>query len=206
MQALTDSAITAASQARDWQDAQAGDQAAFARVYAAQVGSVYALCLRMTGDRANAEDCTQATFVQAWVKRDSFRGDARLGTWLHRIAVNTVLGTKRKLAAQPEVQALVEQEPAIPAESYDRDLERSIARLPERSRQVFVLHAVHGYKHTEIAELLTIAEGTSKAHYHRARELLRQHLSARDSTAPSAADAGAPSPFRPDDTGQEQPQ
>ena len=183
MQALSDSAIISATsaisatEAQDWRAAQAGDQAAFARVYEAQVGSVYALCLRMTGNRANAEDCTQTTFVQAWLKRDSFRGEAALATWLHRIAVNAVLGTKRTLSAQLETTSDAAEDNASPAASYDRDLENAIARLPERSRQVFVLHAVHGYKHGEIAAMLTIAEGTSKAHYHRARELLREQLS-----------------------------
>ena len=118
-------------------------------------------------------------FVQAWVKRGSFRGDARLTTWLHRIAVNEVLGRGR---SEGRLQAVVGEyaretdDSVTPMAGADIDLERAIAELPERSRQVFVLHAVHGYKHTEVGEMMGIAPGTSKAHFHRSRELLQERL------------------------------
>jgi len=162
-----------------WQQVRNNDQRAFEAVYAACVGAVYGLCLRMTANAAVADDATQATFVQAWVKRDSFRGEAALKTWLHRIAVNEVLGRGRSEARRHEVHAQYGEfgaDTMVTHHSTDRDLERAIADLPERSRQVFVLHAIHGYKHTEVGEMMGIAAGTSKAHYHRSREILQSTL------------------------------
>ncbi len=167
-----------------WLNVLEGDQRAFEAVYHACSGAVFGLCLRMTANRATAEDCLQATFIAAWEKRSSFRGDSRLTTWLHRIAVNAVLGRGRTEGRLREVVAEYAAEYAevtateeLFGTASDLDLERAIANLPERSRQVFVLHAIHGYKHEEVAEMMGIASGTSKAHYHRSRELLQATLS-----------------------------
>lgn len=155
-----------------------GDQAAFEQLYRASVGRVYGLCLRMTANVSAAEDATQATFVQAWRNLGGFRGEARVTTWLHRIAVNEVLGQQRREARhqhEPE-DAWQEQAPDTVTPPTDLDLERSIAALPEQARNVFVLCGVYGYGHRDAATLLGIAEGTSKAHYHAARRRLRQAL------------------------------
>jgi len=154
--------------------ARAGDDRAFERLYRATVGTVHGLCLRMTADHALAEDCTQRTFVRAWQKLHQFRGDSAPGTWLHRIAVNEVLGSFRQERRHRGEAEVVDV--AGPDTTPDIDLERAIARLPERPRQVFVLHGVYGYGHEQAAEMLEIAVGTSKAHYHRAREMLRAML------------------------------
>lgn len=162
-----------------WQRVLRNDQRAFESVYRACSGAVYGLCLRMTANTAVADDATQATFVQAWVKRESFRGDAALKTWLHRIAVNEVLGRGRSEGRFREVideYGQLEASDAVVNHSPDMDLERAIAALPERSRQVFVLHAIHGYKHDEVGEMMGIAAGTSKAHFHRSREILQKSL------------------------------
>lgn len=165
-----------------WRQVQADDARAFEQVYRACSGLVFGLCLRMTANQAAAEDCTQATFIQAWEKRLSFRGDSQLNTWLHRIAVNAVLGRGRQegrlrevLDEYAEVTVTEQGYGSLPA-GGDRDLERAIAALPERGRQVFVLHAIHGYKHEEVGQMMGIAAGTSKAHYHRSRELLQSTL------------------------------
>ena len=76
--------------------AQAGDKTAFALLYRSHVARVHALCRRMIGDVGLAEELTQDAFVQAWQQLHSFRGDARFSTWLHRVAVNTVLSWQRK--------------------------------------------------------------------------------------------------------------
>jgi len=73
----------------------------------------------------------------------------------------------------------------------DRELERAIATLPERGRQVFVLHALHGYKHSEVGEMMGIAAGTCKAHYHRSRELLQQHLAQTPNAGSDSPPSGA---------------
>lgn len=156
-------------------EARGGDSRAFERFYRAAVGRVYGLCLRMTADVAQAEEATQATFVQAWRRLDGFRGDARVSTWLHRIAINEVLSAQRREARhQHDREDLASL--AGGAATADVDLERAIAGLPAQARNVFVLYGVYGYGHRETAALLDIAEGTSKAHYHAARRRLRAAL------------------------------
>ncbi|MEE9253446.1 MAG: sigma-70 family RNA polymerase sigma factor, partial [Pseudomonadales bacterium] len=122
------------------------------------------------------------TYVQAWQRLGDFRGDAKLTTWLHRIAVNEVLGMSRRERRQlrRQSQHIVEAERMARAEVSDpgrtMDLERAIHALPERARQVFILCGIYGYGHEDTAAMLGIAVGTSKAHFHRARELLRNAL------------------------------
>ncbi len=160
--------------------AQRDDRRAFETLYRMHVDRVYGLCLRMTGNRAEAEDCTQEAFIQAWNKLDKFRGDSAFGTWLHRIAVNAVLGRIRKSKReQDRIQVVTDVAPppiAVADTGELRDLSAAIDRLPEGARHVFVLHAVYGYSHEETGEMLNIAPGTSKAQVHRARRLLAQQL------------------------------
>ena len=80
--------------------ARQGEQAAFEMLYRQHVGRVYALCLRMTGQPALADDCVQEAFIRAWRKLPEFRGQSAFGTWIHRIAVNQVLGHKRSSKRQ----------------------------------------------------------------------------------------------------------
>lgn len=171
--ALTDEA--------DWiAKARRSDAKAFERLYRRHVDKVYGLCLRMTGNVAEAEDCTQEAFIQAWKKMDKFRGDSAFGTWLHRIAVNAVLGRIRKAKSERDrIQVAQERSPAPVVAADDgelRDLSAAVDRLPEGARHVFVLNAVYGYSHEETASMLDIAAGTSKAQLHRARRLLAQQL------------------------------
>jgi RNA polymerase sigma-70 factor (ECF subfamily) len=162
--------------------AQAGDRAAFQRLYEDHVGRVYALCLRLTGDPEDAMERTQDTFVRAWGKLRTFRGEAEFSTWLHRLAVNVVL-TERRSAGRRERRteaAAVEAGPPVqpaPRAGLAVDLERAIAGLPPGARAVFVLYDVEGYGHADIAEMTGIAAGTSKSQLHRARRLLREALS-----------------------------
>jgi len=160
--------------------ARAADTAAFEKLYRDNVDKVYGLCLRMSGNVSEAEDCTQEAFIQAWHKLDMFRGDSAFGTWMHRIAVNVVLGRMRKSRReQDRIRAVSEVAPALVTMADDgglRDLEQAINELPRSARHVFVLHAVYGYSHGQTGEMLGIAEGTSKAQLHRARRLLVQQL------------------------------
>ena len=160
--------------------AQGGDVAAFETLYRGHIDRVYGLCLRMTANRSEAEDCAQEAFIQAWLKLNLFRHDAGFGTWLHRIAVNAVLGRIRKAKREKERLALVADVASATEAVADNgnidDLARIIDELPEGARHAFVLHAVYGYTHSETGEMLGIAEGTSKAQVHRARNLLAQQL------------------------------
>lgn len=162
--------------------ARGGDETAFQEVYRAHVGRVYALCLRLAGDRADAEELTQDVFVRAWERLATFRGESAFGTWLHRLAVNTFLMARRtRIRRERRVMpaddpGALERPGAAPPAGLRLDLERAIARLPEGAREVFLLYDVEGYGHKEIAAMLGIAAGTSKAQLFRARRLLRGWL------------------------------
>lgn len=176
-------ALSAQQTAADVAQAAAGDRAAFERLYRGNVNRVFALCVRMVGDRSRAEELTQDVFVRAWQKLSLFRGESAFGTWLHRLAVNVVLNVRKsegrsrhRLADDGELidDVAAPIRPLAPGESLD--LEQAIARLPPGARRVFVLHDVEGYKHEEIAEMFDITAGGSKAQLHRARMLLREAL------------------------------
>ncbi|HEX5724654.1 MAG TPA: RNA polymerase sigma factor [Longimicrobiaceae bacterium] len=162
--------------------AQEGDTAAFEQLYRENLNRVYALCLRLCGDAVKAEEHTQDVFVRAWERLGSFEGKSAFSTWLHRIAVNLVLGERRsegvramKVFATDDLEAY--ESPVNPRDPGERlDLERAIAKLPPGARKVFVLHDVEGYRHEEIARMSGSAVGTCKAQLHRARRLLREAL------------------------------
>jgi RNA polymerase sigma-70 factor (ECF subfamily) len=160
---------------------QAGDAEAFELLYREHVDRVYALCLRMTGDPVTAIERTQDVFVRCWERIGSFRGDSRLGTWLHRVAVNVVVeagrSTSRRQARMELVDDLSEHDRGtMPHHDTRMDLEEAIQRLPPKAREVFVLHDIEGYRHREIAELTGAAPGTLRAQLHRARKLLMEAL------------------------------
>ncbi|HXF95118.1 MAG TPA: sigma-70 family RNA polymerase sigma factor [Gemmatimonadales bacterium] len=162
--------------------AQAGEEAAFERLYRDHAGRVYALCLRLSGDPARAQELVQDVFVRVWRRLESFRGDSAFGTWLHRLAVNVVLmdhravGRRERRVESRENLAAAEPPGREAPAGLRVDLERAIAALPDGAREVFVLHDVEGYRHEEIAALVGIAVGTSKAQLFRARRLLRRAL------------------------------
>lgn len=163
--------------------AQSGDVNAFDRLYHEHVGRVYALCLRMSGSRAEAERLTQDVFVCLWQQLPSFRGESAFASWLHRVAVNTVLQDRRSGDRRAARVETVDDLAAVPDAQNDQgdpelrlDLERAIAALPHGARIVLVLHDIEGYTHEEIAGLCGIAAGTAKAQLHRARRLLRESL------------------------------
>jgi RNA polymerase sigma-70 factor (ECF subfamily) len=164
-------------------EAQAGDQRAFREIYRQHAGRVYALCLRLTGDAAAAEERTQDVFVRVWHKLHSFRGESAFASWLHRLTVNVVLlerratgRRERRVAPAADPEMLERAGAGEPVVGLNIDLERAIAALPKGAREVFVLHDIEGFPHAEIARLTGIAEGTSKAQLFRARRLLREML------------------------------
>ena len=164
--------------------AQKGDRHAFHLLYQQHVARVYAVCWRLLGDAQKAEDACQEIFIKVWQRLPEFKGDSTLGTWLHSIATRTAIDVWRqdkrlRFADSDEVNDAadllqLESHPAVPGDA--RDLELAIQRLPAQAKAVFVLFALEGYQHTEIAHMLGIAEGSSKAQYHRARQLLRGFL------------------------------
>jgi len=163
--------------------AQQGDRAAFEALYRAHAARVYALCLRLTADAAQAEERTQDTFVRAWQRLATFRGESAFSSWLYRLTVNEVLLGRRaerrreqRVVTSDDPAALERPRGADASSGSALDLERAVAALPPGAREVFVLHDVEGYRHEEIAQLAGIAVGTSKAQLFRARRLLREAL------------------------------
>jgi len=167
--------------------AQRGDVDAFEALYRASAGRVFAVCLRMSGDRAKATELLQDVFVRIWEKLGSFRGESAFSTWAHRLAVNVVLESQRKsnrkldigyVTLDSEGDAGMDSVAWTGAPSVgDRiDLENAIARLAPGMRRVFVLHDIEGYQHNEIAKMTGQAEGTLRAQLHHARKQLMEAL------------------------------
>jgi RNA polymerase sigma-70 factor, ECF subfamily len=199
--------------------AQEGNPDAFAVLFNTHKAKVYSICLRMTGNTAEAEDLTQDAFLQVFRKLASFRGDSALSTWLYRVTVNTVLMHFRKKglrqisldepinrAAGPQKREHGTVDDRLSG-SVDRiDLTRAMKELPVGYRTIFVLHEVNGYEHHEIAGLLRCSVGNSKSQLHKAktrmRELLRlgtvpQSAQDPDRQMPAAERDADPAPFGP---------
>ncbi|MEO7272959.1 MAG: RNA polymerase sigma factor [Vicinamibacterales bacterium] len=167
-----------------------GDAAAFEQLYRAHAGKLFSLTCRMVGHTPEAEDLLQDIFLVAHRKLDSFRGESALGTWLYRLASNLCLDHLRSRAVRTSqvTDSLDDEEPRIPDAGSRNlaertvskmDLERAIAQLPVGCRTAFVLHDVEGLEHGEVAEVMGIAEGTSKSQVHKARLRLRALLGGR---------------------------
>jgi RNA polymerase sigma-70 factor (ECF subfamily) len=173
------------------QRARDGDRTVFEYLYRSHCRRVYALCLRMVGNTAEAEDLTQETFLLLLRKIHTFRGESAFSTWLHRLAVNLVLMRLRKKSL-PMVSIEATPDPDDETASATMDigapdllldgsldrinLERCIERLPVGYRTIFVLHDIQGYEHNEISEILGRSVGDSKSQLHKARTRLREHL------------------------------
>lgn len=172
------------------QRAQEGDEEAFATLFRLHKRRVFSVCLQMTNDVAEAEDITQEAFLQVFCKLRTFRGEAAFSTWLHRIAVNTVLMKLRRCKFPPTLSLDEPAEPDSPSwwrELGKKDpnlsgavdrilLHRAIRELPAGCRKIFGLHAVHGYQHHEIAKLLNCSVGNSKSQLHKAKMKMRELL------------------------------
>jgi RNA polymerase sigma-70 factor (ECF subfamily) len=164
------------------ESAKRGSRTAFEALYRNHVGKVYGLCLRMTAHRATAEDCTQEAFIQAWRSLETFENRSAFGTWLHRIAVNAVLGQGRRRRerlgadASAEDEAVALADLTVADQGTVLDLEAAIRGLPAGARQALVLVGLYGHTHEEAAQMLGVAVGTCKSQVHRARQLLGERL------------------------------
>ena len=162
--------------------AQNGDRLAFERLYRSHSQRVYAICLRMVGNIAEAQDLTQEVFLLVFRKICTFRGVSAFSTWLHRVTVNLILMNLRKKSppiSPIEVAPEFDDEGAPSGTDFgapdlslegaiDRiNLGRCIAQLPLGYRTVFVLHDVQGYEHHEIAAMIGRSVGVSKSQLHR---------------------------------------
>jgi RNA polymerase sigma-70 factor, ECF subfamily len=160
--------------------AVAGDRLAARSIYDAHAPIIFRLAFRIVGPDF-AEECTQDVFVRAFQRLPMFRGDSSLRTWLHSITVSVGLNLKRRERRRSNHMSL-DVAPDLAAESPESDplltqrLNRAVESLPEELRTVVILHLIQGHTHPEIAEILDIPEGTSKARLSRARARLREEL------------------------------
>lgn len=171
--------------------AQQGDSAAFERIYRLHSRRVYALCLRMAGNPADAEDLTQDVFLQLFRKISTFRGDSAFSTWLYRMSVNIVLMRfRKKPKAETSLDTITNPDEGsnrAPEEFGGPDLrlngvidrvalQAAINALAPGYRAMFILHDIQGYKHEEIARMFGCTSGNSKSQTHKARIQLRELL------------------------------
>ena len=163
--------------------AQSGDVDAFELLYRQYSGRIFALCLRLqAGDTNDATELMQDVFIKAWRRLSTFRGESAFGSWLHRLAVNTMLENARTDGRRTARVLPMDDTSRLPGAARPSgvdlrmEMEEAIASLPKGARQAFVLHDVEGYQHQEIAAQLSVSVGTVKAQVHRARRLLRERL------------------------------
>lgn len=166
------------------------------RVFREHAPRVYNLARRMLGNDADAEDVTQDVLLQVVRKLDTFRGEANLATWLHKITVNAALAHRRKRASREQ------REVHDPLELFGEDghhthsprpwsitpdnialkqettalIEKAIAELPEIYRDVYVLSDVEGLPNADISDLLGLSLPAVKSRLHRGRLLMRESL------------------------------
>lgn len=152
------------------------------QLYERFAGKLFVVCKRYVKDADEAEDILQDAFVKIYRHISQFRFECPLEAWLKRVVINTALKHLRKqqpwdqtMDVQDLAPVLPQADESLPALNYQYLLQL-IQQLPPGCRTVFNLYAIEGYNHPEIAEMLDIAEGTSKSQYARARNLLQQKL------------------------------
>ena len=171
--------------------AQEGNEEAMDSIFRSNKSRVYSLCLRMTGNTAEADDLTQDSFLQVFRKLGAFRGESALSTWIYRVSVNTILmHFRKKKVKMLSIQEPLAGEPCLPRPEHGRiderlgntvdriALTRAMEELPRGYRQILLLHEVTGYDHREIAGLLGCSIGNSKSQLHRAKARMRDLLTA----------------------------
>lgn len=159
-----------------------GDILAFKALYERYRRPLYSLACRFHGNTQDAEDSLQEAFIRIYKALPEFRFESRLETWLYRVVMNTCIsGTRAKRNREERLDAGIADNlhsgtNAEPDALLRDILERAIGQLPQQQRAVFLLYAVHGQTHTDIADTLGISVGTSKSNYHKAKETLKERL------------------------------
>jgi RNA polymerase sigma-70 factor (ECF subfamily) len=169
-----------------------GDEGAFVTLMQRHEERIFALALRITGNRDDALEATQETFVALFRRAASFKGEAEPGTWLYRIGINAARDALRRRARQPLLHD-EETEPDVssPGPGVDDaaalrvDLVRALDALAPEYREAVVMHDLGGIPYEEIAHLTGVALGTVKSRISRGRRLLAQRLEHRPSASTS---------------------
>jgi len=175
-----------AAYAEDLRVAQAiaaGDRDLFKGIYDRNINTLFNLARRLAGTSAEAEDIVQDTFIRAYQKIHLFAGRSTLSSWLYRICLNIGLESLRRKKGTFEDlndSNCGTVEPDQKKLTLRRRLNRAIDKLPQGCKMVFILHDIEGFNHKEIADRLSLAEGTSKSQLFKARAMLRKILTGRE--------------------------
>lgn len=160
-----------------------GDHDAFTTIMLRHEDRVFSVCLRITGDRDRALDATQETFLTVFRKAGQFKGDAALGTWIYRIAVNTCYDQLRKAKRRRTDPIPDYLDPVDPSAEGDIDsaalrpeIRAALDKLPVDFRAAVVLSDIEGMSMSEVAQVLGVPAGTVKSRLFRGRRLLAEHL------------------------------
>ncbi|SDP53602.1 RNA polymerase, sigma subunit, ECF family [Pedococcus dokdonensis] len=151
-----------------------GDPDAFGELFRRHRDRMWAVALRTTRNRELASDCVQDAFISAFRRAGSYRGDAAVTTWLHRIVVNACLDRLRRDKPTSELpeRELPDRHDAHSSVETRLDVREALDRLPEGQRLALVLVDMHGLSVAEAAEVLEVAEGTVKSRCSRGREAM----------------------------------
>jgi RNA polymerase sigma-70 factor (ECF subfamily) len=156
-----------------------GDRSAFEQLYERHAARMKSLAANLLGGVSDAEDAIQETFLKVCRGAAAFRGKSALSTWIYRILLNTCHDLRRRRQRRPEgssSEARLDLPSGGPDHPLRLELEDSVARLPDRPRTVFLMSAVEGFTHAEIAGILGIPEATSRTLLFEARRRLQSLL------------------------------
>jgi RNA polymerase sigma-70 factor (ECF subfamily) len=190
--------------------ARSGDSDAVTELYRRHERRVYNLSLRTLGNPWDAADVAQEAFIKAFRNLDSFKGEARFGTWLHRIAVNAAYDHLRRQRPEPMDAEILDglSGPAGPAavvasgragidpavDGLSDPLRAALMRLDDGFRFAVVLCDLLGFPYSEAAAILGVQEGTIKSRIFRAREALAADLAAAGYGTPRSPEHGSRNP------------
>lgn len=181
---MTDALLDPADEAELLERARAGDQHAFAALVTPYRNRTWAVCLRMTDNHGDAEDALQEAMTAAWKNLHHFRGEARFGTWLYRIAVNAanaVIRRRRELPSDMQEWEVIANEVDPYDQMIDNErLKAAIAGLPEHYRDALVLREIGQLSYEEVAAHLGVPVQTVKSRLNRARKQAAEALRAAD--------------------------
>lgn len=168
------------------QRVQRGDRKAQYIMYKQYVDAMYHTVLRIMNNTTDAQDVVQECFVKVFEKINSYRGDATIGAWIKKIAINTAINALRKKKRNLEYSSedISESRDIVEEDTTDnllssKKIHAAVLNLPSGCRAVLNLYLFEGYSHKEVADILEIAESTSKTQYRRAKLLLRSTLKSK---------------------------
>lgn len=167
---------------------QAGDEAAFGKLVDRYLGSAYATAMAVMRNPHDAEDAVQNAFIRALERIDQLKPGSPFGPWFFRVLRSTCLNLRRREALRSHEEIPVsaaggpDPERSLEIEITRESVLAALAELPEQQRTAVTLYDLEGYTHQEIADILGIAVGTSRAHVHHARSALRRSLSAAEAS------------------------